>query len=385
MISVNEYINESIHNSNILNEFINIEAERIINEAFQSSFLSNLAKKIKNVEDNNLTISNWNPKKSFTSIFGPKVLKEKYKTTRLRSVKWSDIKDSDFKLYEQKPLKSLLKDIYDNSKNTYALIISCLPGTKTIKSFFNGLGTAPFKDGSSIKEYTNVLYTIGTSKKRSYKYDDQGHSTGYEDIPYKNVLQRHANKSKYQIRTLKFNEVFEAIKGLDNYVLLLTPSMFEEYKTLAKDREESQKGIVYCDPESLKKLASEQKARYKTLLSEIKEKKLMGNDKELFNNIKQLQADLNSLIEEIMSKDDFDNFYMLDDAIRYVNYAFDSYIKYFGGMTKSKRNRKRAEERGDTYDERWDFDKSEAKSKITDSEEYLNKAKEYIENIKKKM
>ena len=167
MLSINEYITESIYQSNFINEFLNIEADRMINEAFQSSLLTSLASIIKKTEAGNLDVDRWNPKKSFTSIFGPKVFKDKYKTTRLRSVKWSEIKDSDFQLYEEKPLKKLLKEIREKKTN-YALIISCEPGTKNIKAFFNGLGTAPFKDGSYTLEHTDVLYTIGSSTRRNY-------------------------------------------------------------------------------------------------------------------------------------------------------------------------------------------------------------------------
>ena len=384
MESVNQYINESIHNSIFINEFVNIEAERMINEAFQSSLLTSLASIIKKTEAGNLDVSQWNPKKSFTSIFGPKVFKDKYKTTRLKSIKWSEIKDSDFQLYEEKPLKKLLKEIREKKTN-YALIISCEPGTKNIKAFFNGLGTAPFKDGSYTQEHTDVLYTIGSSTRRHYNYDEKGYSTGYTDVPYTKVMQRQASKGKYKIRPQKADEIFEIIRNYDNYVLVLTKSMFDDYKSLTDEREESQKGIVYCDPESLKQLAAKQKARYNALVKEIKEKKLIGKDKDLFNEIKETQNEINDLIEQIMKSDSFDKFYDLDDALRYINYAYNYYVKYFSSMSKSKKTQERAAQRGEDYDEKWDFDKSSAKENISDAEEYLQKTKKYIEELKKEL
>ena len=54
-------------------------------------------------------------------------------------------------------------------------------------------------------------------------------------------------------------------------------------------------------------------------------------------------------------------------------------------MNKSRKNKARAAERGHDYDEEWDFDKSSAKSSITDAKEYLDKSKKYIEELKQQL
>ena len=86
-----------------------------------------------------------------------------------------------------------------------------------------------------------------------------------------------------------------------------------------------------------------------------------------------------------MKSDSFDKFYDLDDALRYINYAYNYYVKYFSSMSKSKKNQERAAQRGEDYDEKWDFDKSSAKENISDAEEYLQKTKKYIEELKKEL
>ena len=387
MRNISNYIYESKLNEIYINELENIEIDNsynIINESFQSSWLTLLAKTIKDIEAGNLSVTNWEEKYSFTSIFGPKVEHGRWKNNKLRSIKWSEITDSDFELYDNKRLKKLLKDIKNKKSNTGALIICCKPGTKNIKKFFNGLGTAPFKKGGRwVSSYEDLLYTIMTSTKRNYHYDDNHNQTGYTDTTYQKVAELNKTKYKYDQRPLKDIELYNEMKDLDNYVLLLTNSMFTDYKALTDKREEDLKGTVFCDEKSLEKLAKEQKARYQTLVKEIKRKKLVAKDKELFEEIKATQEEVNDLMSQIIGKIElFDEYGYLRDALQYTYRAMDNYSYYLRYTHESALYMKHME---DDYKPTLDYNKGSAQSSIEDCEQSLKYAKQAIKTVKENL
>ncbi len=388
MRNISKYIYESKLNEIYFNELTNIEINEsynIINESFQSSWLTLLAKKIKDIEAGNLSAKNWKDKYSFTSIFGPKVEKGKWNTKKLRSIKWSEITDADFELYDKKRLKKILIEIKKKESNTGVLIISCAPGTKNIIKFFNGLGTAPFKEGGTwVHSYDDVLYTIKTDYKVEYHYDDNGKNTGNTKTYYNKVGEVTRSKYKYNERTLKDLELYQEMKDFDNYVLVLDNSMFTEYKSLTDKRDKDKEGMVLLDDESLKKLAKEQNARYKALAEEIRRKRLVSKDKELFQEIKATQDELNDLIEKIMGKSDsYSEYSSLREALQYTYRAMDYFSDYLRETYESSKHQKEYAKYGDVM--RHDYYGERAQGSIADSKKQLDRAKGYIEEIKKNL
>ena len=143
----------------ILIETSNLIAEEVINESFQSSILSDLAKAIKDAESKHAENDkkemdryksgerSYKPSKtakSFASIFGPLEETPRYgdKKTGIRGLKWSEIKDEDFQYFEadteewDKKFVKLLRSVYQ--KKIMADVICCNPGTKDVVCFIKG-------------------------------------------------------------------------------------------------------------------------------------------------------------------------------------------------------------------------------------------------------
>ena len=374
-----EFLSDNIYEKDIFLETVNMIVDETINESFQASLLTNLAKAIKDIESKNRekdaeATKRWHEQgysgtpsksaKSFASIFGP-LTETSYgkKKTGIRGLKWSEIKDSDFKQYkgDDKEFVKFLKSVY--AKKAMADMIVCAPGTKDIVAF--------------IKGYAKTLGDV-----RVYYFESEGWKTG--------VQEKTAKKYKYDVRSLKVNETLELIKDFDIYVLEITESMIKDYDELHKEREESQKGSIDMDESSMKALLKQQKARYNAMVKEIKAKKLQDDPNILFNDIKQANDDVVALFQKVMSKpENMDMRFDLSDLMRYVSYAYEEFYKSMKSQRDSDRHKERAKqrakERGEEFNDddygKYDFDKSNAKEQIRDSKEYLEKVKKMIKEI----
>jgi hypothetical protein len=375
-----EFVSDGLYNNEILTETCNLIIDETINESFQASLLTNLAKAIKDIESKNrekdaAETKRWHEQgyrgtpsksaKSFASIFGPLTDTPRFggKKTGIRGLKWSEIKDSDFKQYkgDDKEFVKFLKSVY--AKKAIADMIVCAPGTKDIVAF--------------IKGYAKTLGDV-----RVYYFESEGWKTG--------VQEKTAKKYKYDVRSLKVNETLELIKDFDIYVLEITESMIKDYDELHKDREESQKGSIEMDEDSMRALLKQQKARYNAMVKEIKAKKLQDDPNILFNDIKKANDDVVALFQKVMSKpENMDMRFDLSDLMRYVSYAYEEFYKSMKSQRDSDRHKERAKqrakERGEEFNDddygKYDFDKSNAKEQIRDSKEYLEKVKKMIKEI----
>ena len=375
-----EFLSDNIYEKDIFLETVNMIVDETINESFQASILTELAKKIKDAEKEHAESDKkeeqrykeegrgYKPTKTaktFASIFGPLTETPRWgdKKTGIRGLKWSEIKDSDFKQYkgDDKEFVKFLKSVY--AKKTIANMIVCAPGTKDIVAF--------------IKGYAKTLGDV-----RVYYFESEGWKTG--------VQEKTAKKYKYDVRSLKVNETLELIKDFDIYVLEITDSMIKDYDELHKEREESQKGSIDMDESSMKALLKQQKARYNAMVKEIKAKKLQDDPNILFNDIKKANDDVVALFQKVMSKpENMDMRFDLSDLMRYVSYAYEEFYKSMKSQRDSDRHKERAKqrakERGEEFNDddygKYDFDKSNAKEQIRDSKEYLEKVKKMIKEI----
>ena len=367
------FLSDIICDKNILVETANLIADEVINESFQASILTALAKRIKDVESKNRekdaeATKRWHEQgyvgtpsksaKSFASIFGPLTETPRWggKKTGIRGLKWSEIKDSDFKQYkgDDKEFVKFLKSVY--AKKAIADMIVCAPGTKDIVAF--------------IKGYAKTLGDV-----RVYYFESEGWKQG--------VQEKTAKKYKYDVRSLKVNETLELIKDFDIYVLEITESMIKDYDELHKEREESKKGSIEMDEASMRTLLKQQKARYDAMVKEIKAKKLQDDPNILFNDIKKANDDVVALFQKVMSKpENMDMRFDLSDLMRYVSYAYEQFYKSMSYKRSAEKSVQHAKERGKENPENWgSFDRSSSDESIRDAKEYLEKVNKMIKEI----
>ena len=191
------FLSDIICDKNIFVETANLIADEVINESFQASLLTDLAKAIKDIESKNRErdaeeVKHWHEQgfrgtpsksaKSFASIFGPLTETSRYgsKKTGIQGIKWSEIKDSDFKQYkgDDKEFVKFLKSVY--AKKAIADMIVCAPGTKDIVAF--------------IKGYAKTLGDV-----RVYYFETEGWRKGVQEKTakkYKNASVRNEASSR---------------------------------------------------------------------------------------------------------------------------------------------------------------------------------------------
>jgi len=367
------YINE------VNNVCYDLTGQEILNESFKSSLLQSLAKAIntaeaKNAENDKREAERYKngersylPSKSarsFASIFGPLTEPQRWgkSKTGIQGIKWSEIKDSDFKKFStsDKELIKIMKAVYAKKQN--ADFICCKPDTNEVIYFIKGYG----KEGSDV---------------RLFGFNTEGWSQG--------VKEKTAKKYAYQTRSLKYNEAAAIIDGLDIYVLEITDAMKSEYKDLHTSRETSQEGVINYDENSLKELLKIQKARYSVLVKEIKAKKLQEDPNILFGEIEKTNQEVIDLYKKVISNpDNMDQRFDLGDLMRYVSYAYECFYKSMKYKADAERSVKRAKEKGasDEDAQQWGkFDREYSDNEIRDAKEYVQKIKKAIEDINSKL
>jgi len=385
MKNILEYIIQNNYEYLVLNEYSKLEGYEMINESFKSSIVQKLAQAIYDAEKENnqkkvarakkedQDYPRWDGSKhnpnltNFASIFGPRTEQGRYKTTKgIQGLKWSEITDDDFKEY---------------SPNDKELI-------KLIKSSYGKDGQADFiimKDDKII----NFIKAYGGDKKTGKVFYFK---TGSFDAGVKVLTKRYYT---YQYRDLKVSEVIDMldelskVEGVKVYALEITSDMIKDYKDLRIGRENSQEGVINYDKASLEQLLKQQKARYSALADEMRAKKLMGDPKSLFDDIKKVNNDVVELYQTIMAKPEYiDKSFDLGRLITYTSYAYDCYYKYVKSLRQADKAEERAKQRGSSDDEakKWrSYEESSAQESINDVKEYLDKIKKLIEDIKKNL
>ena len=393
-----EYLNDYYYDSLVINEVCNLIAEEeIVNESFKSSIVQKLAQAIYNAEKTSNKKKVEQAKKndevlgteygkhdphivSFTSIFGPKTVNGRYGSTKgIQGLKWSEITDDDFIEYapNDKELIKLIKKTY-GKKNANADFIVMKDGE--IINFIKAYGADEKSDGmfyfksDALKKYSNGSeYTLPGGVKEVTK-------------PY----------YSYQHRPLKVAEVVNALKELSSiegvkvYALEITDDMIKQYQSLITDRKKSQEGVINYDKKSLEMLRKQQVARYKALAQEIRAKKLQNDPNVLFNEIAETNKQVIELYKKVMSStDNLDKYFDLGRLMDYVSRAYESFYRSMKSERQSERSKERykakAAERGEEFNDeeydKFDFDKSNAKSEINDAKKYIDNVKKMIKEI----
>ena len=386
MIHLLEYIIDSRCDNVIITEEAALIAEDMINESFKSSIIQTLAQAIYDAEKANNKNkverakqdderypysdgSKHDPRlTNFASIFGPKTEGGRYNVKKgLQGLKWSEITDDDFKEYapDDKELVKLIKSTYGKKDNNADFIV--MSKDNKVLNFIKAYGTDPKGDG--------VFY---------FKTDGTW-GNGVKEITKEYY--------KYQSRSLKINEIIDMLKGLAQIegvkvmALEITPEMIKDYKTLQATREEEKKGMINYDTKSLKDLLTKQQARYKTLVAEIKAKKLQKDPNLLFDDIKKANDEVVSLYKQVVSSpENITQNFDMGRLMTYVSYAYESLYKSLQASNSADRAVKRAKEKGAKDAEEWgSWDRSRAQSEINDSKEYLDRVNKMIEEIKKNL
>ena len=397
-----EYLNDYHYNNLVINEVCNLIAEEeIVNESFKSSIVQKLAQAIYNAEKSSNKSKIEQAKNdderygtdygkhdphivSFASIFGPKTLIGKYGSVKkgIQGLKWSEITDDDFKEYapDDKELIKLVKKTY-GKKNANADFI-VMKGDEII-NFIKAYGADEKSDG---------MFYFKSDTLKKYKSDGVEHkytvNGGVKELtkPY----------YSYQHRTLKVNEVIDTLKALSEiegvkvYALEITDDMIKQYQELSNDRKKSQKGVINYDKKSLEMLRKQQVARYKALAQEIRAKKLQNDPNILFNEITETNKQVIELYKKVMSStDNLDKYFDLGRLMDYVSRAYESFYRSMKSERQSERAKERykvkAAERGEEFNDeeydKFDFDKSNAKSEINDAKKYIDNVKKMIKEI----
>ena len=386
MKNIKDFLFESNLRKELIAEDYNEISEGMINESFKASILTKLAKAIsdamkdynKREKDNAKRLDKeYGGKhtantKNFASIFGPKVLYGRYgnKKTGLQGVKWSEISDDDFKVFTEydKELENLIKGSYKKKDGNTDFII--IDKNDNIKYFIKGYG---YEDDG--KAQMNGIYT--------FKSKWGGGPT---------VQEIEKDAYKYSSKPLNITEVIAfVIDLLKNeykvYALTITGDMVQNYEALHTAREESHGGVIEYDEASLRKLAEQQRARYKALAKEARIKKEKENAGGLFDEIKELNDEVTEIYRTITSKPEYiDKFYDLGDIMNYINYVYECYFKYIKYARSSEKNIEVAKQNGEKNPEIYgSFDKKHSDESLNDVREYINRVKKQIEKIKSQL
>ena len=343
-------ISKYIFENQALREFDEKTYNNMICEAFKSSLLTKLAKKIddarKSTNDS-----------TFTSIFGPRTQWSKYghkkSEEKLLGIKWSEITDDDFVKYDgySKELKKLMTQVYQ--KKAKADFIVC--------------------DGDDIVYFING-FQLEDQKAQLFSFDG-----------YNGKVKVETRKAySYRDRPLKIDEVLVLIHDYDVYALTITDDMTKEYKDLNLGRIESRKGIINYDKKSLEELAKQQRNRYQTLAKEMRTNKL--DDDKLFQDIKDANKEAMDIHEEVMKAyDNIDAYFDLSRVMSYVGLAYDKYYYYFREKKKLEKYKKHWEEDGKTKEEierRSEYYQDQLSEYANDTMEYIKKVRNAIKEIK---
>lgn len=383
MKSLFESIIDSQYNKLLIEEYKNEVSESVINEAFQSELLTNLAAEIKKVEsthraEDKKRAENYKQQgyssapsktaKSFASIFGP-ITQTKYsKQEKVQGIKWSEIKDSDFNYYNvednNKEVRKILKEVYRKKSNADCIV--CEPGSKVPVMFIKGYGY----------ELRNpIVYFF------NYTYDKEGNKKA------QGVKTMTRPKYSYRERDLNFEEMMDTIDGMDIYILTITQDMMKTYSDFSNNRMESQRGIIEYDEKSLEYMLKEQKRRYKVLADEMRAKKLQEKSENLFDDIKKANDRVVELYQKVMSNpENMDKYFDLGNLMQYVGYSYESFYKSMKYGLKAKQSIEKAKERGYDNPENWaEFDTANSQEYIRDAAEYLKKVNKGIDDIEKEL
>lgn len=358
----------------IISEELDIKAESlvisedIINEGFKSSIIDGVAHKIFKYEkkhrdsdrEQNETGFHSKSAKSFASIFGPIEIGNKYDKKKVQGLKWSEITNDDLKKYSgsDKELVKLIKQTYQHKLN--ADFIVCDSGTEDCVYFIKGYN-----------QNKDIVV---------YQFNDPSKWNG----GFKPRLEK---AYKYQDRNLKAEEAIDLVKDYDVYALIITDDMLKEYNTLFLDRENSKKGMINYDKQSLASLLKKQQMKYKALAEEMKAKKLINNKEALWEEITKTNQEVIDFYKKIIDNPEYiDKRYNLGDLMQYVNYAFESYYKFVKNWRAADRRVERAKEQGREEPEKYgDYERQSAKNEINDAKEYIQRIHKEMENIQKQL
>ena len=400
MQNLSDYIYEAQENKSFILETINEMNIMTINESFQSTILTNLAKSIKKFEQpaHNRDVENEKRERerheqrnlerkingydeleyhkskpnalSFATVFGPDnarvpTSKSRYaslKDMRIRGVKWAEITDDMFTKYDgydakfQKLFRKLCM------KGLPFLAIACEPETDTIVYVARG-----FDESNSLS-----FWELAQNKS---KYNKE---TGF--------VRKQKPKGRWQERDYKGMEMLEDMNDYDVYLLEITDDMKSDYTLLYNDRKEAQEGVINYDKDSLKAIAAQQRARYKKLAAELRAKRLQENPKALYDDIKKLNDRVIAVYDKIMSDEKYvGEYYGIGNLMSYVENCFSQYYDYLRSKKDADDYKKRAEENGRQYDDSNNYYIGRMNNEINDVKEHIDRAKKEIEAAEERL
>ena len=401
MKDIRTYINECLEKNEFISEVFNEMNMMTINESFQSTLLTNLARSIKKFEQpahdrdierekrdkeahdkrnqerkaNGYDEVEYRKSKpnalSFASVFGPtnaqvamsKSRYASYKDMRVRGVKWDTITDDMFTKYDgydakfQKIFKKLC------NKKLPFLAIACEPETDIIVYVVRGYD-----------ESENLSFWELAQQRNKWNKE-----SGFIN------KQKPKGRSQWSTRNYKGVEMLEDMNDYDVYLLEITDDMKSDYNLLYNNRKEAQQGVINYDKDSLKAISAQQRARYKKLAAELRAKRLQENPKALYDEIKELNDRVISVYDKIMSDEKFiGEYYSIGNLMSYVENCFSQYYDYLRSKKDADDYKKHAEEKGRTYDNS-NYYIERMNNEINYVKERIDRAKKEIESTEERL
>lgn len=344
MKSLTQFIAEAIVEDKINEELGMLIGEDTINEAFGSSLLQELAKRIKDTGDS-----------KFETIFGARRMNDGKK---IIGVKWAEIDDKDFEKFESGDKK----------------FATTLKAAKKAKESFIVIATS---DADSKAPIVVVRGINNLNKDYIFTWIFKPKPSEEDKFYMEPAVKKRAN-STWSTHVLNVDEIIELCSKLCVWYLPITDKMLSEYDNTISKREADKDGMVNYDEKSLMDIARKQKARYNALVKEMKANKLIAEKDNLLEEIKALQAEAVEVFEKVIKSDNLLTMNVeIGSVMGGIAYAYENLHKYYINKRQGQIAKEKIGDGAEKMADGW------ARDYITKAKEVCNEYKGKLDEIKK--
>lgn len=275
MKKLSENLFTKILNYNVSEELAYIDST-IISESLECTVLREVAKQLKTQKANKENeYGSWVNNKNFKEIF---------MSYGSKWIEWDKVTDSNVEFHDA-----------DEWKDKGGYLMSLI--RKVIQGKENSILISQDKESKKFIHFKNHNNDIVLLTPRGYR--DAGDSL--------------SGRSR-----LNQKEQIEAFKGLNLYFIKIDDSVINNYNAKKNERQEQKKGMIYLDEYHLKRMAEENRERYKKIIAQ--NRALLSNDDELIDKCGEIIKVVTEFITEV-AKDPISNadyIYPLNDLSKYI-------------------------------------------------------------------
>lgn len=304
MYSLFNYINDSVNGITAIDRIVNEQLAEIDNdiicEALVSNMLRQIAQQLNDFAEYNAKLKtrnawNYSGSQNRTTHTFAYIFSGYQSYDGASRIEWSKVTDSDFVEYD-------ISDTADEKKKKKAYVIIKKALTVNNKNvviiFYN----------NTKKEYTYVMLPYGDT----YSLLNPNDNVSYKKTTFAGGEKLVARGARGNTIDMKKSDKFDYVTGSSDkmYVLEITDEMREKVSKLRMDRNESQKGMILQDPESLQEYARQNIKRYKEIIAKNKIERI--NNTELIDKVKEVLDRANDVINKFAK-----------DTIKYADKEID--------------------------------------------------------------